>query len=66
MRGEHPVDGRQEGESKMLTRFLQRRFGTLPEWATDKIAQADSATLEAWSLRVLDATTLEGVLAEPS
>ncbi len=38
-------EGEQKGEVKMLTRQLQRRFGTLPPWASQKIAEAD---LSAW------------------
>ncbi|MEO5341482.1 MAG: Rpn family recombination-promoting nuclease/putative transposase [Magnetococcus sp. MYC-9] len=59
-------EGRQEGEATMLTRQLQRRFGNLPAWASDKIAKADLSTLEEWSIRILDATTIESVLADPS
>ncbi|MEO5331566.1 MAG: DUF4351 domain-containing protein [Magnetococcus sp. YQC-5] len=59
-------EGRQDEASSMLTRQLQRRFGNLPTWASDKIAKADLSTLEEWSLRILDATTIEGVLADPS
>ncbi|MBF0584998.1 MAG: DUF4351 domain-containing protein [Magnetococcales bacterium] len=54
------------GETALLIRLLQCRFGNLPVWATDKIAKADLSTLEEWSLRILDATTLESVLADPS
>jgi hypothetical protein len=59
-------DGEQAGEAKMLTRLLQRRFGNLPPWASQKIADANLSTLEEWGLRILDATTLESVLADPS
>ena len=58
--------GRQEGEATILTRQLQRRFGDLPSWASEKIAKAEPSTLEEWSLRILDVTTLESVLAGPS
>ena len=58
--------GRQEGEMMILTRLLQRRFGNLPAWATEKIAEADLSSLEAWSLRILDAPTIESVLADSS
>ncbi|MEO5334246.1 MAG: Rpn family recombination-promoting nuclease/putative transposase [Magnetococcus sp. YQC-5] len=58
--------GRREEGASMLTRQLQRRFGDLPSWATQKIADAELSTLEEWSLRILDATTLESVLADPS
>ncbi|MBF0140657.1 MAG: DUF4351 domain-containing protein [Magnetococcales bacterium] len=56
-------DGAQQGEAKMLTRQLQRRFGSLPDWASEKIAQANSDALEEWSLRLLDARSLEEVFA---
>ncbi|MBF0155192.1 MAG: DUF4351 domain-containing protein [Magnetococcales bacterium] len=58
--------GRHEGEAAVLTRLLQHRFGDLPPWASQKIADAELATLENWSLRILDAPTLESVLADPS
>ncbi|MBF0613770.1 MAG: Rpn family recombination-promoting nuclease/putative transposase [Magnetococcales bacterium] len=58
-------EGRKAGETAMLTRQLQRRFGTLPEWVHDRIAHADSSTLEAWSLRILDACSLEQLFADP-
>jgi len=48
-------EGRQEGEAAFLVRLLERRFGALPDWAKDRIATADTAALEEWGLRVLDA-----------
>jgi hypothetical protein len=56
-------EGRQEGEAALLLRQLERRFGALPDWARDRIASADTAALEDWGLRVLDAASLEDVLA---
>ncbi len=53
--------GRQEGEATLLLRLLERRFGALPAPVRDRIA--DTATLEAWGLRVLDAGSLDEVLA---
>ncbi len=66
MNGYGEQTGEKRGEAKMLTRQLQRRFGDLPIWASQKIADAERSTLEEWSLRILDATTLESVLAGPS
>jgi len=40
--------GRVEGESKFLKRQLERRFGVLPAWATEKLSCASEQTLEAW------------------
>jgi len=55
--------GERKGESAILTRLLQRRFGDIPTWAQEKIAKADLATLEEWSLRILDTQSLEDVFA---
>lgn len=64
------LQGKQEGEQEgarkeaigILTRQLERRFGPLSEAAARKVNAADLATLEAWSLRLLDAGSLEEVL----
>jgi hypothetical protein len=56
-------EGEQRGEAALLLRLLERRFGSLPGWARDRIAAADTITLEEWGLRVLDAASLEDVLA---
>ena len=56
-------EGRQEGEATLLMRVLERRFGALPDWAKERIATADSVAIEEWGLRVLDAESLDDVLA---
>ncbi len=53
--------GRHEGEAKLLVRLLTRRFGVLPATVHEKIATADSDTLETWGDLVLDARSLEDV-----
>ena len=56
-------ESRQEGEAAVLLRLLERWFGELPTWVRDRIASAEAATLAEWSLRVLDAGSLDEVLA---
>jgi hypothetical protein len=56
-------EGRLEGEAALLQRQMERRFGALPGWARDRIATADTIALEEWGLRVLDAGSLDEVLA---
>ena len=53
--------GKLKGEALILQRLLTKRFGPLPKWAVEKIAQAQSEQLEQWSLQLLDAETLEEV-----
>jgi len=55
--------GRQKGEAAFLLRLLERRFGELPEWAKTRIEDAETVLLEEWSLRVLDAVSLDEVFA---
>ncbi|MBF0180257.1 MAG: Rpn family recombination-promoting nuclease/putative transposase [Magnetococcales bacterium] len=56
--------GRLEGEAAILMRLLQRRYGVVPDWASDRIATADSHSLEEWSMRVLEARSLEEVFTD--
>ncbi|MBF0460697.1 MAG: hypothetical protein HQL87_04800 [Magnetococcales bacterium] len=56
--------GEQKGEVKMLTHLLQRRFGVLPEWVTQRVSDADPSALKMWADRVLDGCSLEGVFAD--
>lgn len=51
--------GRQEGERQMLTRLLTTRFGPLPAAVSDKIAAVGIESLEAWSVQLLNANSLE-------
>lgn len=53
--------GREQGTMTILLRQLERRFGTLPDWTRDRVAAAEAAELEEWSLRVLDAKALADV-----
>jgi hypothetical protein len=57
-------EGVQRGEAALLLRLLQRRFGALPGWAVDRVSAAETALLEEWSMRILDAASLEDVLVE--
>jgi hypothetical protein len=54
--------GLQKGELTLLRRQLQKRFGRLPAWATERLAAKSSKELEKLGLRILDATTLEELL----
>lgn len=54
-------DGIGKGEVAMLQRQLERRFGSLPEWAREQLEKANLGALEAMGLRLLDATRLEDV-----
>ena len=56
--------GMQQGTQKMnkiLSTQLNHRFGTLPQWATEKIESADMDTLERWFLKLLSAEKLDEV-----
>ena len=53
--------GRVEGQTRLLKRQLERRFGVLPEWATGKLNLATEQELENWGEAILTAPTLEAV-----
>ena len=58
--------GEKKGEANMLTYMLQHRFGTVPAWASEKIAKADPSSLKEWGLRIFDAQSLDGVFLDKS
>jgi hypothetical protein len=60
-RQEGQIEGIQTGQKQVVTRLLERRFGTIPGIYRDQIAAADSETLLKWSERVLSADRLEQV-----
>ena len=58
------AEGVAKGESRILKRLLERRFGVLPEWASERLGCAKEEELEAWSDAVLTAPTLDAVFRE--
>jgi predicted transposase YdaD len=65
-RQEGKQEGLQEGELKAdlsnLRRLIRKRFGAIPVWAEEQIAQRTAPELEALIERVLDASTIEDLL----
>jgi len=55
-------EGRHEGELAVLRRQSEKRFGTLPRWAGEKLAALPTSGLEDLSERVLDAKNVEELL----
>ena len=54
-------EGKAEGEARALTRFLEKRFGRVPDAIREQIYTADTAAIEAWVERAVDAPTLQSV-----
>ena len=63
------VQGKAEGKREMLLLLLRERFGRLPAATAERIGAAGIEQLDAWSSRVLTASSLDDVLgaqvAEP-
>ncbi|NYT61898.1 Rpn family recombination-promoting nuclease/putative transposase [Alcaligenaceae bacterium] len=62
-RHEGREEGREEGTTDLLAVLLTYKFGSLPGWATSRMAQADAAALNRWALRILDAQRIEDVFS---
>ena len=57
--------GRQEGFQELLLRLLRRRFGDeVDAHVEQRVATASTEQIEAWSMRVLSATTLIDLFAD--
>ncbi len=50
-----------KGESQLLKKLLVKRWGDLPAWVEEKLTMANSAQLEIWGERILDAESLESL-----
>jgi hypothetical protein len=59
-------EGRQEGELAILRRQIEKRFGSLPAWAEQRLVGTSAEQLEGLATRVLDAASLEELLGSPS
>jgi hypothetical protein len=45
-KSEGRLEGRQEGELAILRRQIEKRFGNLPGWASDKLSSLPASELE--------------------
>jgi hypothetical protein len=65
---ENKVLGREfkRGEVAVLRRLIEKRFGSLPSWAEQRLTSASAQQLEDLATRVLDAASLQELLGSPS
>ena len=50
--------GIEKGETALLAKMLELKYGSLPDGVRDKLAQADAAAIEQWAAKLLAAQTL--------
>jgi len=55
-------EGKVQGQSALLRRLLEYRFGSLPDWAEERLEQATTDQLEAWAIELLHARSLKKLL----
>ncbi len=55
--------GHQEGERLLLRRMIEKRFGVLPDWASERLAQLSEQDLPDVGLRLSGAQSLEQLLS---
>jgi flagellar biosynthesis/type III secretory pathway protein FliH len=56
--------GRVVGKIQLLERQLQLRFGELPDWVHERLAQAEENELGHWTDAVLSAVSLESMFSD--
>ena len=54
--------GRLEGESRLLRKMIQVKFGAIPTWADDLIRSAESKQIDLWVESLMTADSLESLL----
>jgi predicted transposase YdaD len=65
-RQEGRQEGRREEAQRILHRLLTKRFGDLPEWASQKLASSDAQQLEEWADEILVAKSLDELFKHSS
>lgn len=54
-------EGLTKGKAELLARLAEYRFGPLPNWAAVRIREGASTDIDAWSVRVFDAPSLDRI-----
>ncbi len=62
-RAEGKAEGKAEGMVDLVSDFLRRRFGKLPDWARERLQAADSAALKQIHAAAMTAQSLESAFA---
>ncbi len=50
--------GVRQGQKRLLSRLLEKRFGELPQWATERLDGASNEQLEAWTNDIFSAGSI--------
>ncbi|MBF0603205.1 MAG: Rpn family recombination-promoting nuclease/putative transposase [Nitrospirae bacterium] len=56
-------EGRQEEAASILLKLMRRKFGQMPDWATEKITVAELELIETWSDNFVFANSVDEVFA---
>jgi len=56
------AQGRMEGEQTVVMRLIEKRFGSVPSWARQRLETMSAGEIEETALRLLDAQSLENLL----
>jgi hypothetical protein len=56
--------GRRAGETNLLRKQLESRFGALPSWVEPRLEAAAEPDLEHWGVALLTAPSLDAVFGQ--
>ena len=56
--------GMRQGESAVVTRLLEKRFGVLPDWVRERLGNAKEPEIMAWAERLLSAHSLDDIFKD--
>ena len=60
------AEGLAQGQARVLLRQMERRFGEVPETMRARVTGATTDELDAWADALLEAATLDEVMASGS
>jgi len=54
--------GELKGQARLLRFQLKSKFGPVPDWVDERLAQASAADVERWGVKILTARSIESAL----
>ena len=63
-KNEYVQDAMRYALRRMLRGMLTRKFGKVPKWVDERLKEATTGNIENWSIKILTADSIEGVLGK--
>lgn len=53
--------GMEQGAARVILLQIEQRFGSVPDWVKDKVANANMDDLDLWAVKIIDSYEIEAI-----